>query len=92
MAELYTQLAPKKVRILLSPRARNWLARSGYDPIYGARPLSRLIQTEIKDTLSEEILFGKLANGGEVTIGLKRNCSERIPVASQKSPFTFRYA
>jgi len=92
MVELDAQLVPKKVRVMLSTRARNWLARNGYDPTYGARPLSRLIQTEIKDTLSEEILFGKLANGGEVAIGLKRNCSEGIWADSHKSPFTFRYA
>lgn len=70
IAELDDQLAPSKVRIQLSPEARNWLARRGYDPTYGARPLARLIQTEIKNQLSEEILFGKLTKGGEVLINL----------------------
>jgi ATP-dependent Clp protease ATP-binding subunit ClpA len=43
----------------------------GYDPVYGARPLGRLIQETIKDALSHELLFGRLRKGGEVTIGLK---------------------
>ncbi len=68
MNELKGQLAAKKVSIGLSPKARTWLARNGHDPRYGARPLTRLIQTEIKDILSEEILFGKLEKGGEVFI------------------------
>ena len=70
MAQLDEQLSPKKVRVILSDQARSWLARHGYDSIYGARPLARLIQKEIKDPLSEEILFGKLTNGGEASINL----------------------
>jgi ATPases with chaperone activity, ATP-binding subunit len=68
MAELNEQLVFKKVNARLSPEARTWLARSGYDPTYGARPLARLIQKEIKDPLAEEILFGKLSGGGNVFI------------------------
>jgi len=68
MAELNEQLVFKKVNVRLSPEARTWLARSGYDPTYGARPLARLIQKEIKDPLAEEILFGKLSGGGNVFI------------------------
>lgn len=68
--ELRQQLGQKKVGITLSDSARNWLAEKGYDPKYGARPLGRLIQTEIKDTLSEEVLFGKLHKGGKVFIDL----------------------
>ena len=48
-----------------------WLATKGYDPIYGARPLARVIQTEVRDPLTDEILFGTLEHGGTVTIGLK---------------------
>jgi ATP-dependent Clp protease ATP-binding subunit ClpA len=47
-----------------------WLAEKGYDPVYGARPLSRVIQTEVRDPLTDEILFGRLENGGTVTIGV----------------------
>mgnify|MGYP002476064494 CR=1 FL=1 len=66
--ELEGQLAEKRVSIKLSAQARKYLAIKGYDPDYGARPLRRLIMKEIGDTLTEEILFGKLAKGGEVLI------------------------
>ena len=68
--ELRHQLLRKKVKIVLSEEARDWLAGRGYDARYGARPLARLVQTEIKDALSEEVLFGKLKKGGTVRIGL----------------------
>ena len=66
--ELRVQLADKKVSIVLSDDARNWLARKGYDPAYGARPLRRLIMKEIGDVLTEEILFGELTQGGQATV------------------------
>lgn len=66
--ELENQLEVKKTRITVSGGARDWLAEKGFDPRYGARPLGRVVQTEIKDVLSDEILFGKLAKGGEVCI------------------------
>ncbi|MGH9313740.1 MAG: AAA family ATPase, partial [Vicinamibacterales bacterium] len=69
--QLEAQLAERKVAISLEPEARAWLATKGYDPIYGARPLARVIQTEVRDKLTEEILFGKLENGGTVSIGLE---------------------
>jgi len=50
--------------------ARAWLAKKGYDPKFGARPLARLIQTEVRDPLTNEILFGRLEHGGTVRIGL----------------------
>jgi ATP-dependent Clp protease ATP-binding subunit ClpA len=70
IGEFRNSLGRKKVRITLSDEARTWLASRGYDPAFGARPLGRLIQTEIKDILSEEVLFGKLRKGGKVSIGL----------------------
>ena len=66
--ELDIQLNEKKVFLHLSPKGRRWLAKRGYDPVFGARPMDRLIQTEIKRSLAEEILFGKLQNGGKVDI------------------------
>jgi len=66
--ELNGQLAVRKITLNLSDKARQWLARKGYDPRYGARPLRRLIQTEIKDRLSDEILFGDLEKGGSVAV------------------------
>ena len=58
------------VAITLEPDARAWLAEKGYDPTYGARPLARLIQTEVRNPLTDEILFGRLEHGGTVRIGL----------------------
>jgi ATP-dependent Clp protease ATP-binding subunit ClpA len=66
--ELESQLAEKKVTIVLKPEARAYLAKKGYDPDFGARPLRRLIMKEIGDSLTEEILFGRLQRGGAVTI------------------------
>jgi ATP-dependent Clp protease ATP-binding subunit ClpA len=69
--ELQLQLSEKKVTVSLTSAARTWLAKKGYDPDYGARPLRRLIMQEVGDVLSDEILFGKLAKGGEARIGIK---------------------
>ncbi len=68
--QLETQLAERRVAITLRPDARVWLAEKGYDPTYGARPLARLIQTEVRNPLTDEILFGRLEHGGTVRIGL----------------------
>lgn len=73
MKELKEQLAVKKTSIRLSGKARTWLAQKGHDPRFGARPLGRVIQTEIKDILSDEILFGRLVKGGEVFVDLKND-------------------
>ena len=68
--QLESQLKDRKVAITLTPDARAWLAKKGYDPKMGARPLGRVIQREVRDPLTDEILFGKLENGGTVTIGV----------------------
>jgi ATP-dependent Clp protease ATP-binding subunit ClpA len=68
IAELATQLASRKVRIELTDAARAWLAQRGFDPAFGARPLGRLVQKEIKDPLADAILFGPLAQGGAVVV------------------------
>ena len=66
--ELDAQLNEKKVFIQLTPAARTYLAEKGYDKTFGARPMARLIQTEIKRVLADEILFGRLREGGRVEI------------------------
>jgi ATP-dependent Clp protease ATP-binding subunit ClpA len=71
MLELNDQLAGKRVTVDYSDEIRTYLAKKGHDPRYGARPLSRVIQTEIKDALSDEILFGQLSKGGTVFVDLK---------------------
>jgi ATP-dependent Clp protease ATP-binding subunit ClpA len=68
--QLEQQLAERHVAITLAPEARSWLAQKGFDPIFGARPLARVIQKEVRDPLTDEILFGTLEHGGTVTIGL----------------------
>jgi ATP-dependent Clp protease ATP-binding subunit ClpA len=78
--QLEAQLAERRVAITLEAGAREWLATKGYDPVYGARPLARVIQTEVRDRLTDEILFGELENGGTVT----------IDVADDKLTFAFQ--
>jgi ATP-dependent Clp protease ATP-binding subunit ClpA len=83
MKELNGQLAAKKVRLGYSAEVRTWLAQKGHDPRYGARPLARVIQTEIKNQLSDEILFGRLARGGEVQLEMEDGkVAFRIPEAA----------
>ncbi len=72
IAELNVELKKKKVTLTLSEKARGYIAQMGYDPDMGARPLGRVIQERIKDVLSEELLFGKLKNGGKVTVDYKK--------------------
>ena len=69
--ELNGQLAEKRVIIKLSNDAREWLAKNGFDARYGARPMARLIHEKIKQPLANEILFGKLANGGNASVQVK---------------------
>jgi ATP-dependent Clp protease ATP-binding subunit ClpA len=69
--QLEGQLADRRVAITLTPEARAWLARKGYDPAFGARPLGRVIQKEVRDPLTDEILFGRLEHGGTVTISVE---------------------
>jgi ATP-dependent Clp protease ATP-binding subunit ClpA len=69
--QLEAQLADRNVTIELNAASRDWIAKKGYDPKFGARPLSRVIQEHIKKPLAEELLFGKLAKGGIVRVVLK---------------------
>ena len=69
--ELEAQLDERNVIIELTDDAREWLAKKGYDKLFGARPLARVIQEHIKKPLAEELLFGKLADGGVVRISVK---------------------
>ena len=69
--QLEVQLEDRNVTFELSDAARSWLCRKGYDEAYGARPLSRVIQDNIKKPLADEILFGKLSKGGVVQVDVK---------------------
>jgi ATP-dependent Clp protease ATP-binding subunit ClpA len=68
--QLEQQLTERRVAITLTPEARAWLAAKGYDPVFGARPLARVVQTEVRDPLTDQILFGALEHGGTATIGV----------------------
>jgi len=68
IGELNSQLKERNVKVNLTEEARRWLAEKGFDPRYGARPMSRLINEKIKRQLAEAILFGSLAKGGEVQV------------------------
>jgi ATP-dependent Clp protease ATP-binding subunit ClpA len=69
--QLEAQLADRNVTIELSSAAKEWLAERGYDRLYGARPLARIIQEHIKKPLAEELLFGRLTKGGAVKVTMK---------------------
>ena len=90
MAQLEAQLTAKNVTIQLTDKARDHLAKEGYDPAMGARPLSRVIQEQIKQPLAEELLFGKLINGGIVKIDMKKDElsfkieAEKVPEKKKK--------
>jgi len=68
---LQKQLDEKKVRLKLTPEARGWLAEHGYDPLFGARPMTRLVDKTIKRALAEAILFGELKDGGDALFEVK---------------------
>ena len=67
---LANRLADRRISLRVTPEASAWLAREGYDPAYGARPLRRLIQSEIGDALARQIISGQVADGDEVTVGV----------------------
>jgi ATP-dependent Clp protease ATP-binding subunit ClpA len=71
LRELEAQLAEKSVTLICSPEARAWLAEKGYDPAFGARPMARLIERELRRPLAEALLFGPLAGGGGARVDLK---------------------
>jgi ATP-dependent Clp protease ATP-binding subunit ClpA len=92
--EVVQQLAERKVSITLTPEARRYLAEKGYDATFGARPMARLIQREVKQVLADEILFGKLQDGGMAEIDLgedglvfqyKPAATDQLPAASQSN-------
>ncbi|MBB4154852.1 ATP-dependent Clp protease ATP-binding subunit ClpA [Sphingomonas jinjuensis] len=85
--QLELQLADRSVHINLDDAAKSWLTEKGYDKLYGARPMGRLIQEKIKQPLAEELLFGKLVHGGEVTVRMKDGAlSFGIEPAPPKKP------
>ncbi|WP_448661870.1 ATP-dependent Clp protease ATP-binding subunit ClpA [Sphingomonas sp. CJ20] len=85
--QLELQLADRGVHIQLDDESKAWLTERGYDKLYGARPMGRLIQEKIKQPLAEELLFGKLIHGGEVNVKLKDKALvfQIVPAAPKKT-------
>ena len=71
LMQLESQLSEKKVEALFTENLKKYLAKNGFDPQMGARPMARLIQDTIRRALADELLFGKLVHGGKVTIDLE---------------------
>jgi len=90
--EIQAQVAARKVTIRLSEAARAWIARNGFSPEYGARPLARLLQNQIKNPLSDELLFGRLTGGGSVTIDLCPDAPAELKKDSTHSCLTLSVA
>jgi ATP-dependent Clp protease ATP-binding subunit ClpA len=73
LLQLEEQLHAKKVEAHFTDALRHWLAKKGFDPLMGARPMSRLIQDSLRKALADELLFGRLADGGDVTLDVDEN-------------------
>ena len=71
VGELATQLLEKRVTLEVAAGGRAWLAEHGFSPLFGARPMARLIQKEIAKPLADEVLSGRLKNGGRVVVDAK---------------------
>jgi ATP-dependent Clp protease ATP-binding subunit ClpA len=84
LMQLEAQLHEKKVEAVFTDKLKDWLAEKGFDPLMGARPMARLIQDTIRAALADELLFGRLANGGRVTIDL--DAEQKVRLAYDEVP------
>ncbi len=88
LMQLEAQLTEKKVEATFTEGLKKYLAKNGFDPLMGARPMSRLIQDTIRRALADELLFGKLANGGKVTIDVDADGKVKLDISEEKEPVT----
>jgi ATP-dependent Clp protease ATP-binding subunit ClpA len=86
LMQLEEQLHAKKVEARFTDGLRAWLARKGFDPLMGARPMARLIQDTIRKALADELLFGRLSEGGEVMVDVDENGEIRLDLSSELEP------
>jgi ATP-dependent Clp protease ATP-binding subunit ClpA len=86
LMQLEEQLHEKKVEAVFSDALRAFLAKKGFDPLMGARPMQRLIQDTIRRALADELLFGMLVHGGKVNVDLDEKSEVRLEIAGQNSP------
>jgi ATP-dependent Clp protease ATP-binding subunit ClpA len=84
LLELENQLHEKKVEASFTAELKEYLAKKGFDPQMGARPMARLIQDTIRKALADELLFGHLVNGGKVTIGMGDD--EKVKLTFEETP------
>jgi ATP-dependent Clp protease ATP-binding subunit ClpA len=77
LLQLEGQLAEKKVEVTFTDDLRKHLAKKGFDPLMGARPMQRLIQDTIRRALADELLFGRLVDGGRLTVGMEQKKDEK---------------
>ena len=84
LMQLESQLAEKKVEVSFTDELKKYLAKHGFDPQMGARPMSRLIQDTIRRALADELLFGKLANGGKVSIGVDADDKVKLTISEER--------
>ncbi len=86
LMQLEAQLSEKKVDVTFSEALKKYLAKNGFDPQMGARPMSRLIQDTIRRALADELLFGKLSSGGRVTIDIGPDDKVKLDISEEKEP------
>jgi ATP-dependent Clp protease ATP-binding subunit ClpA len=84
LMQLDEQLAEKKVEASFTPALKEYLAKKGFDPLMGARPMARLIQDTIRRALADELLFGRLQHGGKVTIDMGE--AEKVTLKFEEEP------
>lgn len=88
LLQLEVQLGEKKVEVTFTDALKKYLAKKGFDPLMGARPMSRLIQDTIRRSLADELLFGKLASGGKVTIDIDADDKVKLDISEDKEVAT----
>ena len=86
LMQLEEQLHEKKVEVVFTDALKDHLAENGFDPLMGARPMARLIQDTIRSALADELLFGKLANGGKVTVDVDADKKVKLEFAEEPVP------
>lgn len=86
LMQLEEQLHEKKVDAVFSPALRSYLAKHGFDPLMGARPMQRIIQDTVRKALADELLFGRLAHGGSVVVDIDEDGKVKLDIQSSNQP------
>ena len=86
LMQLEEQLHERKVEVVFTEALKDHLATSGFDPLMGARPMARLIQDTIRSALADELLFGRLVNGGQVTVDIGADDKIKLEFEKEKTP------